>query len=87
MIFNEIMCGMRRTDTLHVWEQEDVVPDIQAVGKGLGAGHGTISALLVHQRVIAGLQAGGGHFEHAQTYQCHPLSCVAALEVQKIIKE
>ena len=24
---------------------------------------------------------------HGQTYQCHPISCAAALEVQKIIRE
>lgn len=87
LIFDEVMCGMGRTGTLHAWEQEDIVPDIQAVGKGLGAGYGTISALLIHNRVIDGLKAGSASFQHGQTYQCHPLGCVAALEVQRIIYE
>lgn len=87
IIFDEVMCGLGRTGTLHSWEQEDVVPDIQTVGKGLAAGYGTISAMLVHEDVIAGLKAGGGSFQHAQTYQCHPLNAVAALEVQRIIQE
>jgi len=66
---------------------QDVVPDIQAVGKGLAAGYGTISALLIHDSVVSGLKAGSGSFQHGQTYQCHPLNAVAALEVQRIIKE
>jgi adenosylmethionine-8-amino-7-oxononanoate aminotransferase len=87
LVFDEVMCGMGRTGTLHAWEQEGVVPDIQAVGKGLGAGYGTISALLLHERVIEGLKAGSASFQHGQTYQCHPLGAVAALEVQRIIQE
>ncbi|TAQ89647.1 hypothetical protein B7494_g2008 [Chlorociboria aeruginascens] len=87
LIFDEVMCGLGRTGTLHSWEQEDVVPDIQTIGKGLAAGYGTISALLIHENVISGLKAGAGYFQHAQTYQCHPLNAVAALEVQRIIQE
>ncbi|KAI1170062.1 alanine-glyoxylate aminotransferase AGT2 [Nemania sp. FL0916] len=87
LIFDEVMCGLGRTGTMHAWEQEGVVPDLQAVGKGLAAGYGTISALLIHKRVVDGLEAGDGSFEHGQTYQCHPLNVVAALEVQRIIKE
>ena len=87
LIFDEVMCGMGRTGTLHAWQQEGVVPDIQAIGKALGAGYAPISALLVHERVISGLKNGSGFFPHGQTYQSYPASCAAALEVQKIIGE
>ena len=78
---------MGRTGTLHAWEQEAVVPDIQAIGKALGAGYAPISALLVNERVIAGLKQGGGYFSHGQTWQSFPASCAAALEVQRIVEE
>ena len=72
---------------MHAWEQEDVTPDIQAIGKALGAGYAPISAVLVNERVISGLKQGGGFFSHGQTYQSYPASCAAALEVQKIVEE
>lgn len=87
LIFDEVMCGMGRTGTLHAWEQEGVVLDIQAIGKALGAGYAPISALLVNERIIAGLKEGSGFFTHGQTYQSYPASCAAALEVQKILEE
>lgn len=87
LIFDEVMCGLGRTGTMHAWQEEGVVPDIQAVGKGLAAGYGTISALLIHERVIRGLKKGSASFQHGQTYQCHPLNVIAALEVQRVIKE
>ena len=87
LIFDEIMCGMGRTGTLHAWEQEGVVPDLQAIGKTLASGYAPISALLVSTRVIDTLKEGSGYFPHGQTYQSLPPSCAAALEVQRIIKE
>ena len=87
LIFDEIMCGMGRTGTLHAWEPEGVVPDIQAVGKVLGSGYAPISALLVGHRVFAALKQGSGYFAHGQTYQSLPPSCAAALQVQRIIQE
>ncbi|KAA8899114.1 alanine-glyoxylate aminotransferase AGT2 [Sphaerosporella brunnea] len=87
LIFDEVICGMGRTGTMHAWEQEGVVPDIQAVGKGLASGYGVISALLVNDRVVSALKKGSGYFAHGQTYQTHALSCAAALEVQRIIRE
>lgn len=87
IIFDEVMCGLGRTGYMHAWQHDHVVPDIQAVGKGLAAGYGTISAILVHQRVIDVLAEGSASFQHGQTYQCHPLNVVAALEVQRIVQE
>jgi adenosylmethionine-8-amino-7-oxononanoate aminotransferase len=86
IIFDEIMCGLGRSGTFHAWEQLGIVPDIQAVGKGLGAGYSTISAVLFNDKVVGGLEQGSGYFEHGQTYQCHPVACAGALEVQRIIR-
>jgi adenosylmethionine-8-amino-7-oxononanoate aminotransferase len=78
---------MGRTGTTHAWEQEGTTPDIQAIGKGLGGGYVAIGGILVGRRVVDTLSRGSGSFVHGHTYQAHPVACVAALEVQKIIRE
>jgi adenosylmethionine-8-amino-7-oxononanoate aminotransferase len=87
LIFDEIMSGMGRCGTLHAWQQEDVVPDIQVVGKGLGGGYVAVAGLLIKKRVVDALEDGSGAFSHGQTYQGHPIACAAALEVQRVIRE
>lgn len=87
LILDEVMSGMGRSGTLHAWEQENVVPDLQTVAKGLGAGFAPIGALLVNDKIVKQLEQGTGGFQHSQTYQGHPIACAAALEVQKIVQE
>ena len=87
LVLDEIMCGNGRCGSMHAWQQEDVVPDIQTMGKGLGGGYQPLSAVLLNHRVHGVLQDGTGAFAHGQTYQSHVLACCAALEVQRIIKE
>ncbi|KAI9932281.1 hypothetical protein ASPWEDRAFT_39839 [Aspergillus wentii DTO 134E9] len=86
-ILDEIMSGMGRCGTLHAWEQEDVVPDIQTIGKGLGGGYAPVAGILIGDNVVQVLDKGSGVFRHGQTYQGHPVSCAAALEVQRVIKK
>ena len=86
LIFDEVMVGMGRTGTLHAWEQENVVPDIQVVGKALGAGYIPISAVLANERVISAFKNGTKYFVHGQTYQSPPAACAAALKVQQIVQ-
>lgn len=86
-ILDEVMSGMGRTGTLHAWEQEDVVPDLQTMAKGLGAGYAPIAGLLLNKHVVETLTKGTGAFSHSQTYQGHPVSCAAAVRVQQIIQE
>jgi len=87
LILDEVMCGMGRTGTLHAWEQEGVVPDIQAIAKGLGGGYQPIGAMLASKPIFDAVREGAGAFQHGHTYLAHPLACAAALEVQRIIRE
>ncbi|KAF2151604.1 PLP-dependent transferase [Myriangium duriaei CBS 260.36] len=86
-IMDEVMSGIGRTGTFHAWEQEEVVPDIQTVAKGLGGGYVPIGAVLVNQKVVDVLSKGSKMFSHSQTYQAHPLACAAALAVQEVIRD
>lgn len=86
LILDEIMCGIGRTGTYFAFEQEDIVPDIVTVAKGLGGGYAPISGVLIHEKVINVLRNGSNAFNHGHTYQAHPVSCAAALAVQKILR-
>lgn len=63
------------------------MPDIQTIGKGLGAGYQPIAAMMVTQKVVKVLMKGSGQFVHGQTYESMPILAAAALEVQRIIEE
>jgi len=54
-------CGAPRGLTLaanSAWEQENVVPDIQTIGKCLGGGYQPIAGVLINRRVIDALEKG-----------------------------
>jgi adenosylmethionine-8-amino-7-oxononanoate aminotransferase len=85
LIFDEVMCGMGRTGTLHACEQEGVAPDLMAIAKGLGGGYQPVGAVLVGSRVIDAIAAGSGFFQHGHTYIGHPVACAAALAVQQVL--
>ncbi|PLB45021.1 putative aminotransferase [Aspergillus steynii IBT 23096] len=86
LIFDEIMCGVGRTGSYFAFEQEDAVPDIVTLAKGLGGGYAAISGVMVHEKVIDVLRQGSNAYNHGHTYQAHPISCAAALAVQKIVR-
>jgi hypothetical protein len=85
-IADEVMCGMGRTGTLYAIEQDGVVPDLVALGKGLAAGYQPIGAVLARDHVVERLRNGSGIFQHGHTYNAHPVAAAAALAVQKIIR-
>lgn len=88
LIFDEVMCGMGRTGTLHAWQSlGNVVPDLQTIGKGLGAGYQPISAVLVSPKVHQVMETSQTQhpFISGHTYQGHSIGCSAALATQKTI--
>ncbi len=58
LVFDEVMCGMGRTGTLHAWQHEGVTPDIQTIGKGLGGGYMPVAGVLASHEVVKTLQEG-----------------------------
>lgn len=88
LIFDEVMCGMGRAGTLHAWQSlGGTAPDIQTIGKGLGAGYQPISAILVANKVHDALNRAKGQypFVSGHTYQGHSIGCAAALATQRVI--
>jgi adenosylmethionine-8-amino-7-oxononanoate aminotransferase len=86
LIADEVMCGMGRTGTLYAVEQENVLPDLVALGKGLGAGYQPIGAVLTREHVVQRIRDGSGVFQHGHTYIGHPVAAAAALTVQRVIQ-
>ncbi|KAF7561193.1 hypothetical protein G7046_g2954 [Stylonectria norvegica] len=87
LILDEVMCGSGRVGTYFAFEQEgNVRPDIVTVGKGIGGGYAPIAGALIHERIVETLRRGTASFVHGHTYQAHPVSCAAALAVQKVIR-
>jgi adenosylmethionine-8-amino-7-oxononanoate aminotransferase len=87
LILDEVMCGMGRCGTLYASEAEGVVPDLIAIGKGLGAGYQPLGALLVQGRIFDAVVQGSGYFQHGHTYSGHAAACAAGLAVQRAIRE
>ncbi|RDW85999.1 hypothetical protein BP5796_04324 [Coleophoma crateriformis] len=83
---DEIMCGMGRTGTYFAFEQEDIQPDLVAIGKGLSGGYAPVSAVLISKKIVDVLKAGSAAFNHGHTYQSHPVTCATALAVQRIVR-
>ncbi|KAL1800910.1 hypothetical protein ACET3X_001252 [Alternaria dauci] len=84
-ILDEVMSGMGRTGYMHAWQDEDVAPDIQLVGKGLAGGYAAISAMLVGPVITNAL--GEAAFAHGHTFQNFPAACAAGLAVQQIVRD
>jgi adenosylmethionine-8-amino-7-oxononanoate aminotransferase len=87
IIFDEIMCGFGRTGRLHAWERDGFAPDIQVLGKGLGAGEQVIAAVLCNKRIENTIRDGSGQFAHGFTFQNNALACTAGHEVLRIIRD
>ena len=87
LILDEVMCGSGRTGTFLSCEQDEVVPDIVTLGKGLGGGYQPIGAVLCTNNVYDAIARGSGVLKHGQTYNAHPVGCAAALAVQRVIRE
>ena len=88
LILDEVMCGMGRTGSLFACDEEDVIPDILTIAKGLGAGYQPIGAMMCQNFIYDAIANGSGFFQHGHTYLGHPVACAASLSVlNKLVNE
>src|SRR5215468_9021499 len=60
LIADEVMCGAGRTGSWRALEQDEVMPDIMAVAKGLAGGYLPLGATIYSRAIAAALEAADG---------------------------
>ena len=85
MILDEVMAGSGRSGTYFAFEQDDVIPDITTIAKGLGGGYQAIAATIVRGHVHDVIVDAFSSFEHGHTYIGHATACAAGLAVSSAI--
>jgi len=87
LILDEVMCGSGRTGTYFAYEQENVVPDIVTIAKGLAAGYQPIGALLCKSEITDTIREGSGFFQHGHTFMGHVTAVAAACATLTVIDD
>jgi acetylornithine/N-succinyldiaminopimelate aminotransferase len=81
LILDEIQTGIGRTGRWFAYEHEGVVPDVMALGKGLGGGF-PLGAFLCSEAVAKTVSIG----DHGGTYAGNPLASAAGNAVLRVIE-
>jgi adenosylmethionine-8-amino-7-oxononanoate aminotransferase len=87
LIADEVMTGFGRTGSMLAMEQYDVIPDIVALGKGMGAGYAPIAAALASEKVIEPILAGTKVVMSGHTLSANPQSCAVSLAVLEYLEK
>ncbi|WP_368652881.1 aspartate aminotransferase family protein [Ornithinibacillus sp. 4-3] len=87
LIADEVMTGMGRTGKMFAMEHFDVVPDIMATGKGMGAGYTPIAATVVSDQIMNSILNGSKLIMSGHTYSANPQSAATALAVIDYIEK
>lgn len=83
LVFDEIPSALARCGTFYVFEQMGCVPDMVALGKGLGGGIVPQAALLVRRDLDIAGQVALGHYTHEKS----PLGSAAGLAAIQVIED
>jgi adenosylmethionine-8-amino-7-oxononanoate aminotransferase len=90
LIADEIAVGFGRTGTMFACEQENVVPDILCIGKGLSGGYLPIAATITNDEIydaFLGQHHEGRTLQHGHTFSGNPLASAAALASLDVFEE
>ncbi|PLR77261.1 aspartate aminotransferase family protein [Bacillus sp. V3-13] len=80
-IADEVMTGFGRTGKMLACEHWGIIPDIVALGKGMGAGYAPIAAALVSDRIMEPILSGSKSIMSGHTLSANPQACAVSLAV------
>ena len=82
-IADEVITGFGRTGPLFACSDEEIVPDLMTIAKGLTSGYAPMGAVLMSDHVYETIAEGAGvkTVGHGFTYSAHPVSAAVALAV------
>lgn len=86
-IADEVMTGFGRSGTMLACEHWGVVPDIVALGKGMGAGFAPIAAAVASDKVMTPILAGSKSVMSGHTLSANPQSCAVSLAVLEYLEK
>ncbi|HHT9120678.1 MAG TPA: aspartate aminotransferase family protein, partial [Candidatus Hypogeohydataceae bacterium YC41] len=88
LIVDEVLTGFGRTGRMFACEQEEVMPDIMCVSKGITGGYLPLAATLTTENIFnAFLGDYSRTFFHGHTYTGNPLACAAALASLEVFEK
>lgn len=90
LIADEVAVGMGRTGTMLACQQEQVVPDLICLAKGLSAGYLPMAATIATTEIwesFRGTFAESRTFFHGHTFGGNPLAAAVGLESLRIFAE
>jgi 4-aminobutyrate aminotransferase len=83
LIFDEIPHSLGRTGEMFTFENFGVLPDIVAIGKGLGGGVFPMAAVIAREELDVAAHRALGHYTHEKS----PVGCAAALATINYIEK
>ncbi len=86
LVLDEVMAGAGRSGSYFAYEQDDVIPDIVTLAKGLGGGYQPLGAAIVRGMIHEHIVDAFGSFSHGHTYVGHATACSAGLAVTSVIE-
>lgn len=90
LIADEVATGFGRTGTMFACSQENVVPDILCLAKGITGGYIPLAATIVNDKVYRAFWGDYKErktFFHGHSYTGNPLGCAVALANLKIFRD
>ncbi len=86
LVLDEVMAGAGRSGSYFAYEQDDVIPDIVTLAKGLGGGYQPLGAVIARGMIHEQIVDVFGSFSHGHTYVGHATACSAGLAVTSVIE-